>query len=447
MSEERIREAAKVVLSTSGADQLEVTLLQENQRLTRFANNEIHQNVAHEDVQVRVRAIRGKKIGTAKVNSLNQQRLKWATRKAIDTAPYGVENDYFTSLPSPQRWQPIQAHFPSTEEVSARRRADVVREVVDKARRSRLSAAGALSVRTRRFGVFNSLGVDAYHPSTWVRLTSVVSSQDSSGYSEAGSPDFECVHPARVADESISKCVKGRHPVEVEPGRYDVFLEEYALSEIFNWLAWIGMGARSFQEESSFMYGRIGENIMAEKVTVWDDGADPDTFSLPFDFEGVPRRKVTIVERGVARGVVYDTLTAARGGSISTGHALPPEYSLFGPLPLHLHMAAGPSSKASIISSIEKGVMVTRFHYINGLLKPREALFTGMTRDGTFLIENGKLTTPLKNLRFTESMLRAFTNVAEISKERRVLGGDDFSTFVLPAVWIKDFNFTGRTEF
>jgi len=250
-----------------------------------------------------------------------------------------------------------------------------------------------------------------------------------------------------LAEEAIAKCLKARHPVEIDPGRYDVFLEEYALSEIFAWLSWIGMGARSFKEGKSFMSDRIGEKIMDEKVTIWDDGNDPQTPALPFDFEGVPRKKVMIIEEGIARGVVYDTITSAKEGKSSTGHALPSDLSLVGPLPLHLHMAGGTESKSSIISSIEKGIWVTRFHYINGLLKPREALFTGMTRDGTFLIENGKSTAALKNLRFTESMLRAFSNVVAVSREKKAVGTEESDTSVVPAVWIKDFNFTGKTQF
>lgn len=447
MGEDKLRESAKVVLSSPGADQLEVVLYGQKQSLTRFANNQIHQNVTEEDIEVTVRAILGNRIGVAKVNSVEEESLKWVTEKAIDAAVHAKENPNFKSLPSPRAFQPVRAYFPSIRKVTPKRRAELVREVVEQAQNHQLIAAGALSVEERELGVFNSLGVEAYHPSTWVRLTNVVSSEDSSGYSQFVSPDVEEIDPVKIADEAIEKCLRGRHPVEIEPGKYDVFLEEYALGEIFDWLAWIGMGARSLQEERSFMTHRIGEKIMDEKVTIWDDGNDPKSDALPFDFEGVPRQKVVIIDEGIAKGVVYDTLTAAKEGKSSTGHALPSDLSHYGPLPFNLHMDNGEKTKSSILTSIERGIWVTRFHYINGLLKPREALFTGMTRDGTFLIENGKLTKPVKNLRFTESMLRAFSNVVEVSRERRAIGTGEFGAWVLPAVWIRDFSFTGRTEF
>lgn len=441
------RRIAKVVLSIPEADQLEVVVTGSKLSLTRFANNYIHQNVTEEDFQVTVRAILKNKIGVAKVNSIEEESLKWVTRKAIESATHAKEIPNFRSLPSPEPYQSIRSHFSSIKEASPEKRAELVSKMVERAQSHQLTGAGALSIHESELGIFNSLGVETYHPSTWIRLTNVVSSEDSSGYSQFVGPDFEELNPVEVAEEAIDKCVRGRHPVEIEPGSYDVLLEEYALGEIFEWLSWIGMGGRSLQEERSFMTDRIGERIMDEKVTIWDDGNDPKTFALPFDFEGVPRKKVIIIDKGIARGVVYDTLTASKEGKSSTGHAIPAEFSLFGPLPLHLHMGNGEYPKLSILSSIEKGIWVTRFHYINGLLKPREALFTGMTRDGTFLIENGKLTKPLKNLRFTESMLRAFSNVVAVSRETKVVGADEFGTSVLPAVWIRDFNFTGKTEF
>jgi predicted Zn-dependent protease len=447
IGEEKIRRAAKAVLSSPDSDQLEVVIGSTRHSLTRFANNSIHQNVTEEDVQVTVRAVIGKRIGVAKVNGLEDERLRWATQNAIDAARCAVANPSFESLPLPQSYAPVQTHFPSAGLTSPGSRAEVVAKVVGRAKRHQLTAAGALSAWEEELGVFNSLGVETYHPSTWARLTTIVSSDDSSGYGQSASPDFRKLDPVTVVDEAIEKCVRSKHPTEIAPGRYDVFLEEYAMGEIFEWLSWIGMGARSLQEKRSFMSDRIGKRIMGEKVTIWDDGNDPETNALPFDFEGVPRKRVSIVEKGVAKGVVYDTLTAAKEKKSSTGHALPSDFSLYGPLPLHLHMESGENSKSSILESIEKGIWVTRFHYINGLLKPREALFTGMTRDGTFLIENGRLTRPLKNLRFTESMLRAFSNVVEVSRERKVVSTEEESSYVLPSVWVKDFCFSGKTEF
>ncbi len=186
---------------------------------------------------------------------------------------------------------------------------------------------------------------------------------------------------------------------------------------------------------------------MSNKITILDDGLNPQTIIYPFDFEGTPKRKVMLIENGVAKGVVYDSHYGSLYKKGSTGHALPPD-EVEGPLPLNLIMEPGDSSIEDMRRSIKRGIAITRFHYINGLLKPTQALMTGLTRDGTFLIEDGKIKKPLKNLRFTESILRAFSHVASISKERKLVGDptQEMGTSYVPALLIKDFTFTGITE-
>jgi len=195
------------------------------------------------------------------------------------------------------------------------------------------------------------------------------------------------------------------------------------------------------------MADRTGDKIMSEKVTIYDDGFNPETIVYPFDFEGTPKKKVMLIENGVAKGVVYDSHYGSLYKKESTGHApLPDETD--GPLPLNLVMEPGDLSIDEMRKSINKGISVTRFHYVNGLLEPKEALMTGLTRDGTFLIEDGKIKKPLKNLRFTESILRAFSNIKSISKERKLISdpAQEIGSYVVPAILIKDFTFTGVTE-
>ncbi|MBN2564518.1 MAG: TldD/PmbA family protein, partial [Candidatus Eisenbacteria bacterium] len=181
---------------------------------------------------------------------------------------------------------------------------------------------------------------------------------------------------------------------------------------------------------------------------IYDDGRDPEGVPIPFDFEGVPKRKVTIIENGVARGPVYDSVTAAKDGVKSTGHA---GLSVFrgGPGPSNLFIAPGDAEMGDLMKAVKRGLLITRFHYINGLLDTRKALFTGMTRDGTFLIENGKVTKAVKNLRFNDSMLRAYSNVEALTKKRGVAGRNwgGIGSITAPTVLIRDFRFTGTTEF
>ncbi|MCK5584833.1 TldD/PmbA family protein, partial [Candidatus Bipolaricaulota bacterium] len=228
---------------------------------------------------------------------------------------------------------------------------------------------------------------------------------------------------------------------------YTVILEEDAVATMMFFLGILGMGALSMQESRSFMSGRIGEKVTGDNITIWDDGFDPRGVVLPFDYEGVPKQKVMLIEDGVARGVVYDSATAhLEPGKVSTGHGLPAPNTM-GPIPINLLMKPGSATKEEMIASTEKGIWVTRFHYVNPV-HPVKAILTGMTRDGTFLIENGKITRPLKNLRFTQSILEAFANAEMLSQDLKMIkmGFGNFGTCA-PAAKINGFTFTGATEF
>jgi predicted Zn-dependent protease len=249
-----------------------------------------------------------------------------------------------------------------------------------------------------------------------------------------------------LAQEAIGKTSK-EEPIPIEPGEYEVILEPYAVSEFLSFLGYLGFHALAVQEGRSFFSDRLGEKMVDEKVTIYDDGLDPEGLQVPFDFEGVPKKKVTFFERGVAKGVTYDSFTAGREGKDSTGHGLiAPNTS--GPIPINLFMQEGRSSLGEMIKSVRRGIYVTRFHYTN-VVEPMKAIITGMTRDGTFLIEGGEITRPVKNLRFTESVLKALSRVSAISKDRRICSeGTVYSRrFVtgttVPALKIDGFNFSG----
>jgi len=213
------------------------------------------------------------------------------------------------------------------------------------------------------------------------------------------------------------------------------------------YLGWLGLGALSVQEGRSFMSGRFGEKITGENITIWDDGHDPRGLALPFDFEGVPKRRVMLIENGVAKGVVYDSFTAGREkGQASTGHSQPAPNTM-GPIPVNLFMAPGQATKEEMLASTERGIWVTRFHYTNPV-HPVKTVLTGMTRDGTFLIEDGHITRPLKNLRFTQSILDAFGQADMLGSELALVkSGWGNLAVCAPAAKIRGFEFTGTTEF
>jgi len=274
-------------------------------------------------------------------------------------------------------------------------------------------------------------------------LKSVVLTDTSSGYSEYSSIDVNKIPLDDIIRESVEIAEKSQSPVPVEPGKYEVILTPYALADLIGSLSYIALNARAMNEGMSFLIGQIGKKVVGENITMYDDGFSRETISLPFDFEGVPKKKVMFFDKGVVKGVVYDTLSAYKEGKRSTGHSLP-QPNPYSPYPMNLIMEGGESSKEKMISHVKKGLYVQRFWYTNPM-DPRNTIITGMTRDGLFLIEKGKITKPVKNMRFIENIATMLNNVLELSKERKIIY--DTASVTAPYARIKDFTFTGKTEF
>ena len=449
LGKERLAEIADRVLAFSSADQTEVLLMSNQQHLTRFASNTIHQNVSENDVAVRVRVVSGPahhaKIGVASGNDLSEQALKKVVESAETVARFQQENPDFVSLPAPQLIQTVQGYAQATAACTPEERAQGVSVICNMAKKNNLEAAGAFSTEVDELLVANSLGTSAYHAGTTAHIVTVIMSDDSSGYADAIAMDVTDIDPETVGRTAVDKALRSRAPTDIAPGEYTVILEENAVAAMLMTLSYLGLGALSLQEKRSFM--RLGEKITGDQITIWDDGFDPDGLPLPFDFEGMPKQRISLIEKGVAKNVVYDSFTAGREpGKQSTGHSLPAPNTM-GPLPVNLFMAPGNATKEEMIASTERGIWVTRFHYTNPV-HPIKTVLTGMTRDGTFLIEKGKITRPLKNLRFTQSILDAFAQVDMLGAERTLIksGWGSFGICV-PAAKIHGFTFTGTTEF
>jgi predicted Zn-dependent protease len=442
---DKVRELTQQVLALSKADQTEVIFTGGDSALTRFANSSIHQNVAESNTDIRVRVVYGKKIGVASSNDLSPDALKRTVDTARAIAQLQRENPDFKSLPAPQPIQNVGGYVERTANYSPEQRAQVVNVLCKKAKAQGAVAAGAFSTSSFEIAVANSLGVFAYHPGTVADINTVMMSDTGSGYASFTHQDASQVNTEQIANEAIDKALKARNPSAVEPGDYTVLLEEYAVTDMLDFLAYVSFSALAVQEERSFMRGKVGEKVMGDNVTLWDDGLSTDAIPLPFDFEGVPRQKVSFVENGIARGVVYDTTTAEREGRASTGHSLPAPNTM-GPLPLHMFLAPGSTPKSAMIKSVERGIWVTRFWYTR-VVHPMKVLITGMTRDGTFLIENGEVTRPLKNMRFTTSYLDALNNVKAISRETKLFRHDwSGASRRVPALSVDGFRFTGVTQ-
>lgn len=439
-----LADVADRLLARSKADQTEVLVTAADHALTRFANNAIHQNVSVRGRTLQVRAVLGRRVGVATANAFDEEDLDRVAAEALTVAEHQPPNPDFQSLPGPCTAPAVQAHDPAVAAYSPAARAEAVKAAIDRAAAAGATASGAFSTESSLLLVANSLGVRAAYPSTEVRFTTVVAAGDGSGYASGVAWRLGDVNVPALSARAVEKCLAGRGPQPLPAGRYTVVLEPEAVGELLMYLAYVGFGAKAFQEGRSFMARRIGQRITGENITIVDDGLDPAGLPMPFDFEGVPKQRVTLINHGVAESVVYDTVSGGKEGRPSTGHALPAS-STMGPMPWNLAIAPGEASLEQMIAQTERGLLVTRFHYTNVAERTR-AVLTGMTRDGTFLIENGAIAGPIKNMRYTESVLEAFKRVDLIGAQRERVEGL-LGASLVPAMRIRDFNFSGTTDF
>ncbi|HLI28649.1 MAG TPA: metallopeptidase TldD-related protein [Chloroflexota bacterium] len=444
LGREPLERLLRAALATSPADETEIVVQAVDDALTRFANSGIHQNVYERNAEVRVRAVVGRRTGVVVTNRLEPAALADAAAQATALARLQPETPDFPGLAEPQPVAPLHPFAAATAACSPERRARAVRAVCALADEQGLVASGAFSTGVHELAVANSKGLFAYDVGTRAHFTTVIMGDDSSGYAERAAVDVEALDIEALGREAIARAVRGRRPQPLAPGEYPVVLEPYAVQEMLGYLAYIGLGALALQEGRSFLCGRLGQPVAAASISLWDDGRDPRGLPQAFDFEGVPKQRVELISQGIARGVVYDRATAAKEGRASTGHALPAPNPL-GPLPSHLFLAPGAASREELLAGLDRGLWVTRFWYVN-VVHPLHTILTGMTRDGTFLVERGEVVGPVRNLRFTASVLDALASVEAIGRETVVLpswfGGD-----VVPALRLGRFRFTGATEF
>ncbi|MBI3752841.1 MAG: TldD/PmbA family protein [Deltaproteobacteria bacterium] len=446
------REARK-----NGAWQAETLYVGSHGATTRFANSSIIQNVKESNRTVYFRVLLDRQLGIASTNSLHIDDLRRCLKKAIAIAKQARPLKFFDSLPEPSKYPDLKTHFPETANLTIsdkiRMLDNVFRNIKPQAPspKPQIKAGGAFSTLETEIGIVNSNGIRAYQPFTSANINLITSSASTSGFASQFERNIKNIDADKIISTAIGKTVAGfrlrvagKKPKKLKPGKYTVLLEPAAVNEILEWLIYIGFGAGIFIDDTSFMTGNIGKKIVSKKITIYDDGADLSGFPVPFDFEGVGKKRLDIVKGGVARNVVYDTLLAKKCRKKTTGHALISE-DVEGPFPTNVFIKQGRHTTSQMVSMVERGVLVTRFHYVNGLLDTKTASMTGMTRDGTFYIEDGKIKYPVEDMRFTESILDAFSRIEAISKERQAFPSSwsDVGASVVPALLIRDFNFSG----
>ncbi|MEA2608863.1 MAG: PmbA protein [Chloroflexota bacterium] len=449
MNDDRARDAltlAEAVLAQAmdqGVTEAEALVMAEDSALTRFANSEIHQNVAETNVVINLRVVVGRRIGVASSGRTDPEGLRRLAENAAAIARVVEELDDWGGLPGPTEATAVAAGYsPATDTASPEFRADAARAVIAAADAAGVVAYGSFATGTESAAVANSRGVRVGGTRTTSQLITVSMGPDGgTGYAESAAVDAGTIDAAAIGREAADKARATASAVSIEPGDYPVVLEEYAVVDLLDMLGYLGFSALAVQEERSFF--EAGKRIGSDLVTITDDGRDPAGLPMWFDYEGVAKQRVELVDRGICRNVVYDAQTAARAGATSTGHGLPAP-NPYGPFPLNMVMAAGTASRDDLIGGLDRGLLVTRFHYTNPV-HPKLAIVTGMTRDGTFLVEGGQIVGPVKNLRYTQSYLEAIARTVAVASDRRTLRGF-LGGVVVPAVRIEAWTFTGGTE-
>jgi predicted Zn-dependent protease len=416
-------------------------------RVFRFAYQAIHQDLVQESVEVRVKAVRDHRVGVAGTDTLDPPALARCAAAALAIARHCPRQQRLPSLPEPSQVTSARGHVAATASASAESLVRALKSLVQICQGAGAELAGSLLTGEDECAVATSAGTACYAASTVSGAKLVTMYGALSGFASGVHPDIRRLDLEGLLHRSLSQSLHRRAPQAVPLGAYEVILEPEAVAELVSWLGSTAFGAKAVHERTSFLAGRMGERVMDTSITIYDDGTEAGMLRLPFDFEGVPKRRTVLIDRGVAAGMVYDTEYGDRFGRRSTGHAMPPD-EVEGPFPLHLGMAPGKASTASLIRGCKRGLLIPRFHYVNGLLNPRQALMTGLTREGTCLIERGELAAPVKTLRFTQSLLEAFSRVRGVSKERRLVAdpSQELGCAVMPALHLEALKFTGRSE-
>jgi PmbA protein len=438
-----LAEAALAQALREGVTEAEALVNSDDSALTRFANSEIHQNVAETNVSINLRVVVGKRIGVASTGRTDAEGLRRLAENAAAIARVVEELDDWSGLPGPTAIRDVPAAYSkATAEATPEFRAEAVRAVIAAADEAGVTAYGSFATGTESIAVANSKGVRVGGTRTTSQLITVsMGPGGGSGYAESAAVDASTIDAAALGREAADKARATADAISLDPGDYPVVLEEYAVVDLLDMLGYLGFSALAVQEERSFF--EPGKRIGSDLVTIVDDGYDPAGLPLWFDYEGVAKQRVDLVERGICQGLVYDSQTAARDGVASTGHGLPAP-NPWGPFPLNMLMEPGTSSRDDLLAGLDRGLLVTRFHYTNPV-HPKLAIVTGMTRDGTFLVEGGKIVGPVKNLRYTQSYLAALAGTVAVARERKTLKGF-LGGVVVPAVRIDGWTFTGGTE-
>jgi predicted Zn-dependent protease len=431
------------ILKLSEADETEVEIDSSVDALTRFANNTIHQNVAEQTLVISVRANVDGRTARATTNKTDEESLRRVAAAAVRLARNEPKNPDLLPMLKRQKYQPVNRFYAATVAATPEARAKAVARVCKMADANKQTAAGIFSTGFAQSLLVNSKGLLARYEHTDSEFSITILEEKSSGWAKANSPNVADIDPDALARSASHKAAASREPRELKPGHYTAILEPSAALDLVGSL-FFDFSATAVMDKRSCLNDRMDRQVVGESITLWDDAYHPLQLGAPWDGEGVPREKVLLIDKGVPKNLVYSRATAKKLKKKPTGHGftLPNEY---GEAPINLVFKGGDSSVEKMIASTERGILVTRLWYIREV-DPYEKTLTGMTRDGTFLVEDGKISGGIRNFRFNQSILAALSNVEALGPAVRAAGEESFE-MVVPAMKISDFHFSEVTKF
>jgi PmbA protein len=422
---ERALELADRACRGAEGDEADAVAHVEQSGFARFAASEVHQPTLIRDETLTLRVVRDGKVGCAVTNRTDEEGLRETARRAGEAADSARPDPDYGGLQPPVEVPKVEGFDEATAALTPEEQAAAAAAAIEAA--PGYGLYGYFTSGVTEIAVSSTTGHAVSQTTTDASVLAIAASEDESGYAEATSWQAGELDPGAVAREAVEKARRTKGAVELTPGTHAAVLEPYAFSELLWYFGFSSLGALSFLEGRSYLSGRLGERLFHESFTLIDDGLDPRGLPKAFDLEGAPKQRVALVEKGVAKDVVWDRRTAKRSsdGHVSTGHALAAPAQGFGPLPLNLSVAGGDSSREALVARVDEGIYVTRLHYL-GVVDPREGIITGMTRDGTFRIEGGKVTKPLVNLRFTTSFPKLVESLIGLGNDVELVNRSDF---------------------
>ncbi len=411
--------------------------------LTRFANNTIHQNVAEHASHISVRALIDGRTARANANRFDAESIRCVTREAIAITRLQTPDPDVLPLADQQPVAALNRFFQSTAGATPADRATAVKQAIDVLESQSLTAAGIYSTTHSTLAILNSNGLFHRHDETMAQFSITAIGADSSGWAKASACDASAIDTQALAAKAARKAVASAQPKELKPGRYTVILEPAAVLDLAGQM-FADFSATALEDERSFLTGRASEKLFGDNIQIADDVYHPAQAGAPFDGEGVPKQRLALVEGGVVKQIPYSRQAAHRAKAQPTGHGFPlPNEN--GEAPMNVVIAGGDSTVEQMIASTRRGLLVTRLWYIREV-DPYRKIMTGMTRDGTFLVEDGRIVCGVRNFRFNESLVDLLNNVEMLSAPERS-SGEEAIDMVVPAMKANNFHFTEVTRF